>query len=97
MIRIKSLSIYRVVPDVQEHNFRSFLVEKFKKDPVSLIYRETPLLVELAMQLMRIETRIKRIMPEKLDMVFGQPLQLRIQMLVAAPIARIDINRHDPR
>jgi hypothetical protein len=72
------LLIYRVIPDVQKHDFLLFLVDKFEQNPVPFIYRETPLFLELPMKPVGIEPRIERILSKERDMLIGEHAQPRI-------------------
>ena len=63
-----------MIADVQKHDFLFFLVEKLKKDAVSLIDRKTPLFLELAVEPMRIKARVELVASKKRDALVGEPL-----------------------
>jgi len=83
-----------MIADVQKHDLFFFLAEKLKKDSVPLVDGETPLFLELAVEPMRIKTRVELVASENRNALIGEPLQLRIQIFVAAAIPRVDVNRH---
>ncbi len=71
---MRILVIYRMIPHVEKYDFFTFVIKKLEKNSIPPVYRKTPLPFKLAMQLVRIETRIKGITPEKLDVLIDQPL-----------------------
>ncbi|HEY4508624.1 MAG TPA: hypothetical protein VJJ55_03135 [Candidatus Paceibacterota bacterium] len=93
----QKLAVDAMVTNVKKHDFGLRFVQKSKQDPVSAIYRKTPLFLELSMQPMGIQTNIKRVTPKERYTFLRLLFNLLIKPAVASTEMRVVIDNHSER
>lgn len=87
-------TVDRVISDVQKHDLVFLLIQKLEQDAIPVVNGKAPLIFELAVETMRIEPRVERIVPEDRDAFISKSLQLLVEAFVAAAIPGVEIDRH---
>lgn len=95
--RVKTSSVNPVVANVKKYDFSLSLVKKLKQNPIPTIHRKAPLLLQLSVQSMCIQTDVKWVMSKKPDAFFCLALNLFIKSLPAPAKVRVVINCHNER